>query len=108
MLLWLNRNIDNEDVSGLLFEISGGWAAQTRWQRSGGYVFPSKKPYSPEDVVAKWQAITTFGMLKVTRVGDVADILCADNRATHPTSTSEAVQQIIENFDNVGEVKAKL
>ncbi|KAJ3727929.1 peroxisomal hydratase-dehydrogenase-epimerase [Lentinula raphanica] len=83
---------DNEDVSGCLFELSGGWIAQTRWQRSGGYGFPTVKPYSPEDVIAKWKEITVF-----------------DERATHPTTTSEALQQIVENFENKGEeVKAKL
>lgn len=52
---------DNEETSGDLFEILGGWAAQTRWQRSGGHGFPTKKPLTPEDVVAKWANITTFG-----------------------------------------------
>jgi len=85
---------DNVDTSGALFEISGGWAAQTRWQRSGGHGFPHTKPYTPEDVVAKWGAITKFG----------------DGRATNPTSTQEAIQSMVENFDNKGEesVKAKL
>ncbi|KAJ4495040.1 peroxisomal hydratase-dehydrogenase-epimerase [Lentinula edodes] len=83
---------DNEDVSGCLFELSGGWVAQSRWQRSGGYGFPTVKPYTPEDVVEKWKEITTF-----------------DERATHPSSTSEALQQIVENFENKGDqVKAKL
>ncbi|GAW05224.1 peroxisomal hydratase-dehydrogenase-epimerase [Lentinula edodes] len=83
---------DNDDVSGCLFELSGGWVAQTRWQRSGGYGFPTVKPYTPEDVVEKWKEITTF-----------------DERATHPSSTSEALQQIVENFENKGDqVKAKL
>ncbi|KIK63149.1 hypothetical protein GYMLUDRAFT_41469 [Collybiopsis luxurians FD-317 M1] len=83
---------DNDEVTGKLFELSGGWVAQTRWQRSGGYGFPTQKPYTPEDVVAKWKQITVF-----------------DERATHPTSTSEAMQQLIENFENKGEdVKAKL
>ncbi|KAJ3899526.1 hypothetical protein F5879DRAFT_1060229 [Lentinula edodes] len=44
---------DNDDVSGCLFELSGGWIAQSRWQRSGGYGFPTVKPYTPEDVVEK-------------------------------------------------------
>ncbi|KAK7454640.1 hypothetical protein VKT23_011393 [Stygiomarasmius scandens] len=82
---------DNEETSGKLFEISGGWAAQTRWQRSAGHGFPTKKPYTPEDVVAKWAAITTF-----------------DHKATHPSSTSEAMQAIMENFGNDGGAKAKL
>ncbi|KAJ3916589.1 peroxisomal hydratase-dehydrogenase-epimerase [Lentinula edodes] len=85
---------DNDDVSGCLFELSGGWVAQTRWQRSGGYGFPTVKPYTPEDVVEKWKEITTFGK---------------HERATHPSSTSEALQQIVENFENKGDqVKAKL
>jgi len=84
---------DNNNVSGCLFELAAGWVAQTRWQRSGGYGFPTKKPYTPEDVVAKWKEITVF-----------------DERATNPTSTSEAIQQVIENFENKGDdsVKSKL
>ncbi|PPQ69163.1 hypothetical protein CVT26_003537 [Gymnopilus dilepis] len=68
---------DNEETSGALFEILGGWAAQTRWQRAGGHGFPSSKPYTVEDVFAKWDQITKF-----------------DDRATHPTSTQEAIQQV--------------
>lgn len=84
---------DNETTSGALFDISGGWAAQTRWQRSGGYGFPTTKPYTIEDVLAKWAKITTFD----------------DGRATHPTSTQEAVQQLVENFGNKGDnIKSRL
>ncbi|KAI3615500.1 peroxisomal hydratase-dehydrogenase-epimerase [Moniliophthora roreri] len=92
-LTMLHRSLDNEDVSGQLFEISGGWAAQTRWQRSGGHAFSHKRPFTPEEVVEKWESITKF-----------------DARATNPTTTAEAMQQIIENFGNEGEgeVKAKL
>jgi len=81
---------DNEQTSGCIFEISGGWAAQTRWQRTGGHGFPHNKPYTPEDVVSKWKQITTF-----------------DERARHPTTSGESLEQILENFQNV-EVKAKL
>jgi multifunctional beta-oxidation protein len=56
---------DNEKTSGALFEILGGWAAQTRWQRSGGHGFPTDKPYTIEDVLAKWSDITTFGLFEV-------------------------------------------
>jgi len=84
---------ENSSTTGSLFEISGGWAAQTRWQRSGGHGFPHTKPYTVEDVFAKWGNITNFD----------------DGRATHPTSTQEAIQQLVENFDNKGDqVKAKL
>ncbi|KAH9481442.1 Peroxisomal hydratase-dehydrogenase-epimerase [Psilocybe cubensis] len=85
--------IDNESTTGDLFEILGGWAAQTRWQRSGGYGFPTNKPYTIEDVFAKWSNITNFD----------------DGRATNPSSTQEAIQQLVENFGNKGDaVKAKL
>jgi len=84
---------DNETTSGSLFEILGGWAAQTRWQRSGGHGFPTNKPYTPEDVLAKWDKITDF----------------EDGRATNPTTSQEAVQQVVNNFSNKGDdVKAKL
>jgi len=85
---------DNEKTSGSLFEVLGGWAAQTRWQRAGGIGFPTKKPYTPEDVIANWGVITNFD----------------DGRATYPTSTAEAMQQLIANFGNDAEapVKAKL
>jgi multifunctional beta-oxidation protein len=84
---------DNEETSGDLFEVLGGWAAQTRWQRAGGYGFPIKKPLTPEDVAAKWANIVNF----------------SDGRATHPATTQEALQQVIDNFGNEGsDIKAKL
>jgi multifunctional beta-oxidation protein len=73
----------NESTTGRLFEVTGGWAAETRWQRSGGYGFPHNKDLTPEAVVSKWEVITRF-----------------DGHATHPTSTQEAIQQIVENFGN--------
>ncbi|KAL1744479.1 hypothetical protein HDZ31DRAFT_38578 [Schizophyllum fasciatum] len=83
----------NEDTTGSVFEISGGWAAQSRWQRAGGHGFPTNKPLRPEDIVAKWNVITNFN----------------DGRAHHPTSTQEALEQIVANFGNRSdEPKAKL
>ncbi|KAF8322525.1 peroxisomal hydratase-dehydrogenase-epimerase [Clavulina sp. PMI_390] len=72
---------DNEEMTGGLFEVAGGWAGQTRWQRSFGHAFPNKKELTPEAIISKWSAITGF-----------------DSRATHPSSTQEAIQQIIANF----------
>ncbi|KAJ7284922.1 peroxisomal hydratase-dehydrogenase-epimerase [Mycena rebaudengoi] len=84
---------DNEETSGSLFEVLGGWAAQTRWQRSGGFSFPTKVPYTPEDVIAKWDSITNF----------------SDGRTTNPSTGSEAMEQMVANFGNDGEpLKAKL
>ena len=59
--LALNPLSANEDTTGALFEISGGWAAQTRWQRAGGHGFPINKLLSPEDVASKWEIISNFG-----------------------------------------------
>jgi len=53
---------DNTSTSGSLFEISGGWAAQTRWQRAGGYGFPTKRPYTIEEAIEKFPLYTNFGM----------------------------------------------
>ena len=56
--------VANEETTCGLFEVSGGWAAQTRWQRSGGHGFPVNKPLTPEAIIAKWDAITGFGMCR--------------------------------------------
>ncbi|KAG8731840.1 hypothetical protein FRC11_002021, partial [Ceratobasidium sp. 423] len=54
------------------------------WQRAGGHGFPQNKELTPEAVISKWNVITNFD----------------DGRATYPTSTQEAIQQIVENFSN--------
>ena len=81
---------DNTETSGCIFEISGGWAAQTRWQRTAGHGFPHDSVYTPEDVVAKWKDITTF-----------------DSRSTHPVGSNETMEHVMANFNNRA-VKAKL
>ncbi|EGO24290.1 hypothetical protein SERLADRAFT_415443 [Serpula lacrymans var. lacrymans S7.9] len=78
----------NTETTACLFEIRGGWAAQTRWQRAGGYGFPSNKNLTPEDVIAKWDAFTNFD----------------DGRATHPTTSAEGMEQIMANFENKASV----
>jgi multifunctional beta-oxidation protein len=54
----------NKETTGKLFEVSGGCAAQTRWQRSFGVAFPHKKELTPEAIVAKWDVITRFGQYR--------------------------------------------
>ncbi|KAG1750173.1 hypothetical protein EDB19DRAFT_1893456 [Suillus lakei] len=78
----------NTETTGQLFEISGGWAAQTRWQRAGGYGFPTNKVLTPEDVISKWDVFTNFD----------------DGRAIHPTTSAEGMQQIMGNFENKASV----
>ncbi|KAF7369691.1 Peroxisomal hydratase-dehydrogenase-epimerase [Mycena venus] len=58
----------------------------------GGYSFPAKVSYTPEDVVAKWSSITDF----------------SDGRTTHPSTTAEALEQIVANFGSGGDAKAML
>lgn len=75
---------DNCDFSGTLYEVFGGYCAQVRWQRTYGVCFPNDREIKPEMIAAKWKEITTF-----------------DDRATHPTSGPEALEQIMENFSNL-------
>jgi len=75
---------DNTETTNSLFEVGGGWAAQTRWQRTSGFGFPHNGKLTPEDIVSKWKVITNFD----------------DGRATHPSSMQESLQQIVENFNN--------
>ncbi|PSR79054.1 hypothetical protein PHLCEN_2v7241 [Hermanssonia centrifuga] len=72
----------NEETSGALFEIMGGWAAQTRWQKAGGHGFPVNRQLTPEAIISKWDIITNF----------------VDGRATYPTTTQDAFEQMASNF----------
>lgn len=51
----------NQETTGSLFEVEGGWAGQTKWERSLGVAFPHKKELTPEMIIAKWREITKFG-----------------------------------------------
>ncbi|KAJ3487160.1 hypothetical protein NLI96_g3745 [Meripilus lineatus] len=75
----------NQDVTGSLFEIMGGWAAQTRWQRAGGHGFPVNKVLTPEAVISKWDIITDFD----------------NGRASNPSTTQDAFVDMASNFENV-------
>lgn len=55
--------LGNEEDSGKVFQVLGGWASQARWQRTGGHSFPVNKPLQPEDIIAKWNIITDFGKI---------------------------------------------
>ncbi|GAA5863265.1 hypothetical protein JCM8547_002881 [Rhodosporidiobolus lusitaniae] len=73
---------DLEETGGL-YEVSGGWAASLRWQRTEGYAFPINQKVQPEDIARKWDAITRF-----------------DENATNPTTTAESLEAIVSNFGN--------
>jgi multifunctional beta-oxidation protein len=87
--------VDNDRTTGRLFEVMGGWAAETRWQRSGGHGFPHNRELTPEDVISKWSIITGFCKAHVTRLIQSLTLYPADGRDTHPTSTQEALAQVI-------------
>lgn len=70
--------------TGGIFEVGSGWVAKVRWQRSGGVGFPITSSLLPEQIAQRWGDIVNFD----------------DGRATHPTSTQEAFQQFIDNFNS--------
>ena len=61
---------DNTETTKRVFEIVGGWAAETRWQRTGGHGFPTNVPLTPEDIIAKWDVFTNFGACPCMGFGD--------------------------------------
>lgn len=86
----------NEETTGGLFEVMGGWAAQTRWQKTGGHGFPVNRPLTPEAVISKWNAITNFckrnGSFPAQRVSLTR--FQADDRVVYPTTTQDALEQV--------------
>ncbi|KAH8701106.1 peroxisomal hydratase-dehydrogenase-epimerase [Talaromyces proteolyticus] len=61
--------------TGLLFEVGGGFHAQTRWRRSGGRTFGAK--ITPERIAKDWSSVVNF----------------ADGHADHPTTLTEALER---------------
>lgn len=70
--------------TGRLFESGSGWAAETRWQRTGGWGFPVDKEFTPEDLLAKWDKVRDFD----------------DGRAEYPKSAQESTEKIMANANN--------
>ncbi|PWN47067.1 putative multifunctional beta-oxidation protein, partial [Violaceomyces palustris] len=79
----------NTEISQKLFEVSGGWVAATRWQRSGGHSFSHGKPPTPEKVVKKWSKITGFD----------------PDSVSWPESTSDSLGDIVANFGRTSEAE---
>lgn len=77
------------DTTNGIYEVSGGWAAAYRWQRSFGYAFPQSQKVGPEDIREKWHEITVF-----------------DSRATHPNSAMDSQKQMFANFETAGKASA--
>lgn len=49
---------DSCPANGKLFEVGGGWVAQTRWEQTQGVFF--KDDFEAEDLQAKWAEVTDF------------------------------------------------
>lgn len=50
----------NEDVTGAIFDVGGGHAAQIRWQRANGQLLKCDETYTPGAVLKKWDQIVDF------------------------------------------------
>ena len=78
-----------EPATGRLFEVGSGWVGETRWQRSGGVLFPVDKPLTPEAVQSSFEKILDFD----------------DGRADHPQHASDANEKIMANLKAMAEKK---
>ena len=77
--------------TGRLFESGSGWAAETRWQRTGGVGFPVDVELTPEMVKEKWNTLLDFD----------------DGRADHPSTAQEAIEKVMANQNNRKSPKKK-
>jgi len=99
---YADRHSANQGANGKLFEVYGGWAAEVRWQRSGGHGFPHNKELTPEAVISKWDLITGFCGQSDSQVWLLLTFFyTADGRVTYPTSPQESIQQVLENVENI-------
>lgn len=70
-----------EPQTGRVFESGPGCVMETRWQRSGGVVFPTSKEITPEMIKEKWSKILDFD----------------DGRADHPSTAQDSTDKIMQN-----------
>lgn len=72
----------NQEHTKLLWEVSGGWIAAVRWQRSGGHAFKFGKVLEPELIRDNFSKIIDYD----------------PERASWPASNQEAIQDIMSNI----------
>ena len=70
--------------TGKLYEVGSGWAARTRWQRSGGHGFPIDVKLTPEEVLKYWDKILDFD----------------DGRCDYPEGGPDGLKLMLANFEN--------
>ena len=79
---------DSCPESGSLFETTGGWVSKLRWQRGKGVFY--SKPFTAEDVAAKWAEINTF------------------ENCDYPKSGNETLQKVLMLAEEANFPKPKL
>lgn len=91
IVVLLSSDMVPKPGTGGLYEVGSGWAAQTRWQRSGGHGFPVDIQLTPEHVLSQWKKIITFD----------------DGRADHPSDGQDGLKSIMANMENKSSGGAK-
>ncbi|THZ02967.1 multifunctional beta-oxidation protein-like protein [Aureobasidium pullulans] len=84
LVVLLSSDLVPQPGTGGLYEVGSGWAAQTRWQRTGGHGFPVDVKLTPEHVLGQWKRITDF----------------SDGRADHPADGNDGLKSIMANMEN--------
>lgn len=84
LVIALSSDLVPKPGTGGLYEVGSGWAAQTRWQRTGGNGFPVDVQLTPEHVRDAWQKIVNFD----------------DGRADHPADGQDGLKSIMANMSN--------
>ena len=84
LVVALSSDLVPRPGTGGLYEVGSGWAAQTRWQRTGGNGFPIDVKLTPELVLKQWKKIVDFD----------------DGRADHPSDPQEGLKSIMANMQN--------
>jgi len=71
---------DSSTANGQIFELGAGFVSAVRLERAKGVTFDVSKPFTPENISAKWKQITDY------------------TNADHPTNSDDLMALIGENL----------